>query len=313
MNVKRPLSHPHWLTRFSATAFALSFGVFGWAQQPDPTVAGTAVVARLADMQVRQDEVEQFMRALPPADRVAVRQNGAAVELMLRQLLANEALLKEARQQQWAERPEIRAKLQAAVQEVTDRVISSSYLDSVTQLPAGFPSDAELNAAYERAKSQLQIAATYHVAQIYLPIEQGTNSASVQAEAAKLSKQARQGDFAALAKARSQDAPSAAQGGDVGNLPLAQMRPEFRETVAAMKPGEVSDPVQSPSGFHVLKLLAHQAARVATFEEAKPGLQTLMREQRRRELAYNYLNKLAPASGVSYDHAALDAALRNVR
>ncbi len=313
MNVKWLLFHPHWLTRFSATAFALSFGALGWAQQPDPTVAGAAVVARLADMQVRQDEVEQFMRALPPADRVAVRQNGAAVELMLRQRLANEALLKEARQQQWAERPEIRAKLQAAVQEVTDRVISSSYLDSVTQLPAGFPSDAELNAAYARAKSQLQIAATYHVAQIYLPVEQGTNSASVQAEAAKLSKQARQGDFAALAKARSQDAPSAAQGGDVGNLPLAQMRPEFRETVAAMKPGEVSDPVQSPSGFHVLKLLAHQAARAATFEEAKPGLQTLMREQRRRELAYNYLNKLAPASGVSFDHAALDAALRNVR
>jgi hypothetical protein len=78
MNVKWLLFHPHWLTRFSATAFALSFGALGWAQQPDPTVAGAAVVARLADMQVRQDEVEQFMRALPPADRVAVRQNGAA-------------------------------------------------------------------------------------------------------------------------------------------------------------------------------------------------------------------------------------------
>lgn len=312
MRAKLPLSHPRWLTRFSATVLAVSFGAVAWAQSPDSTGAGTAIVARLADLQVRQDEVEQFLRALPPADRAAVRQDNAAIELMLRQRLANEALLKEAKLQRWAEHPEVRARLEAAIQEVTARVISSSYLDSVTQLPTGFPSDAELNAAYERAKPQLQIAATYHVAQIYLPVEAGTNPASVRAEAAKLSVQARQGDFAALAKTRSQDALSAAQGGDVGNLPLAQLRPEFRDAVAALKPGQVSDPVQTPSGFHVLKLLASHAARVATLEESKPGLQALLREQRRRELAHDYLNKLAPASGVRFDRAALDAALLNV-
>ncbi|MNY68138.1 Chaperone SurA [compost metagenome] len=77
-----------------------------------------------------------------------------------------------------------------------------------------------------------------------------------------------------------------------------------------MKPLQVSAPVQSPAGFHVLKLLAKQPARTATFEESRPRLQAALRAQRRQELVNAYFAQLAPADSIRIDSAALDAALQ---
>nr|WP_240154425.1 peptidylprolyl isomerase [Comamonas sp. Tr-654] len=180
-------------------------------------------------------------------------------------------------------------------------------------MPAGFPSDADVGAAYERSKAQLNVAATYWVAQIFLPVAADADSAtvdSVRAKAAELATQARGGDFATLAKAHSQDTYSAVQGGEVGSLPLLQLLPETREVVAKMHLNQVCEPVRSPYGFHVLKLLGSQPARPATLLEVNPTLQAALREQRQQELINEYLSKLAPSSKVSIDESALNAAVQ---
>jgi len=272
-------------------------------------------VATLGAIHISAAEVQQLLRAMPESERAKVKSNREGLENWLRQRLAGEAVLREAQQKKWAERPEVRARVDAAVKDVTARVVSSSYLESIVQLPAGFPSDAEVSAAYERAKPQLNMAATYRVAQIFLPVTPDADAAAIAAvrtRASELAVQARTGDFAALAKAHSQDAASAAQGGEVGNLPLAQLLPETREMVATMQPNQISDPVRSTAGFHVLKLLGSQPARPATLEEAKPMLQAALREQRQQELINTHLSKLAPPSSVSIDKAALDAVLQKV-
>lgn len=60
-------------------------------------------------------------------------------------------------------------------------------------------------------------------------------------------------DFAELAKARSKD-PAAAIGGDLGWFEEGMMVPEFQQAALALEPGEVSDPVQTRFGWHVIKL-----------------------------------------------------------
>lgn len=272
-------------------------------------------VANLGSINISAAEVQQLLRAMPEGERAKVKSNREGLENWLRQRLAGEALLRDAQRKKWAERPEVKSRIDAAVKETTARVVTGSYLESLVKLPAGFPSDAELRAAYERNQSQLNIAPTYRVAQIFLPVAldaDGATIAAVRSKAAELTKQARTGDFAALAKEHSQDAWSASKGGEVGNLPLAQLLPETREIVSSMQPSQVSEPVRSASGFHVLKLLASQPARPATLEEVKPTLQAALREQRQQELANEYLSKLAPSSEVKIDNAALEAALQRV-
>lgn len=300
-----------------ATGFALAMLISSSLAQAATSTVTTMepAVARLGSVNISSTEVQQLLRAMPEGERDKVKSNREGLENWLRQRLAGEALLREAQQKKWAERPEVKARINAAIKDVTARIVSASYLESVARLPANYPSEADVKAAYEQAKPRLNIAATYRVAQIFLPVASDANAATIAAvrdKATELATQARSGDFAALAKAHSQDAVSAAQGGEVGNLPLAQLLPESREVVAAMKSNQVSEPVRSASGFHVLKLLGTQAARPATLEEVKPTLQAALREQRQQELINEYLSKLAPPSEVNIDNTALNAALRQV-
>lgn len=221
-------------------------------------------------------------------------------------------MLREARSKGWGDRPEIKARVDAAVKDVTARIITTAYLESVAQVPADYPSDAEVNAAYEQAKASFNLPATYRVAQIYLPVapNDAADAKKVAEKAKKLAVQARAGDFAALAKAESQDKRSAEQGGEVGTLALADMLPEVRDTVAKLKVGQVSDPVQAAAGVHIVKLLDQQPARTATLEEMTPRLKQALRQQRQQQMLQDYLAKLAPADRVNIDTAALDAVLQ---
>jgi parvulin-like peptidyl-prolyl isomerase len=59
-------------------------------------------------------------------------------------------------------------------------------------------------------------------------------------------------DFASVARELSQD-PSATAGGDLGTLPLAQLAEPLRRVAGALAPGQVSDPIETPQGFVLLK------------------------------------------------------------
>ncbi|MEG0052814.1 MAG: peptidylprolyl isomerase [Comamonas sp.] len=270
----------------SAMSLTLIMLMSSSAMAQTPTKTSDTAVAKLGTLQISSAEVQQLLRAMPESERSKVKSDREGLDNWLRQRLASEALLREAQQKKWAERPEVKTRIDAAIKDVTARIVSNSYLESIARLPADFPNDADVSPAYERAKPQLNIAATYRVAQIFLPIAPDADAATIAAvrkKAAELAKQSREGDFAALAKAHSQDTLSAAKGGEVGNLPLAQLLPETRDVVASMQLNQVSEPVRSASGFHVLKLLASQASHPAKLEEVKPTLQTALREQRQRE------------------------------
>lgn len=298
----------------SAAALVLLASCVGLAiaQTPAPAASpGNAVVARVGDITVGQDEVEKLLQTLPEAERAALRADRTTLDGWLRQRLLSEAVLRDARAKGWADKPEVKAKVDAATRELASRIVSATYLDSVSQLPAGFPSDMEMRAAYEQGKTGYNLPAAYRVAQIFLPTpDPGAAAvAKVREEATRLARQARGGDFAAVARASSQDPRSAERGGEVDTLPLARMLPALRDTVARLRPAQVSEPVQSEAGFHVVKLLEVTPARTATLEEMRPQLQVALRQQRQQQRVQAYLAQIAPATTLSIDAAALDAAL----
>jgi len=279
------------------------------AQGTDP------VVARLGTIAIGQEEIERLLQALPSTERVAIKGNRGGLENWLRQRVASEALMREAQGKNWAARPEVKNRIDEAVKEVTARIVSSTYLASVTPMPVGYPTDVDVAAAYEQAQPSLKLPAAYRISQIYLATPPGADAAAVakvRDEAVKLAARARTGDFAAIAKSSSQDARSAERGGDVGAIPLDKMIPEMREPVLKLKLGQVAGPVQSSNGFHILKLTDMQAARTPTLEEVKPRLQQMLREQRQQQLARDYMAQLAPVASVTIDNAVLNAVLQKI-
>ena len=99
-------------------------------------------------------------------------------------------------------------------------------------------------------------------------------------------------DFGALAKEFSQDPGSAAQGGDLGVFAAPQMVPPFSEAAFKLKPGGISDVVETEFGYHIIKVVEKQAGRTVTLEEAKPELERRLRDENRNRATQGFLESL---------------------
>lgn len=98
-------------------------------------------------------------------------------------------------------------------------------------------------------------------------------------------------DFGALAKANS-DCPSKEQNGDLGEFQEGQMVPEFEEALKKLKAGEISDPVETQFGFHLIKAGESKPASVPPFDQVKEQLSEQMQAEKANEAFKQILDDL---------------------
>jgi peptidyl-prolyl cis-trans isomerase D len=121
----------------------------------------------------------------------------------------------------------------------------------------------------------------------------GKDDAAVRAQAESLAKEARAGaDFAALAKKHSEDEGTAPNGGDLDFFGRGRMVPEFDTAVFAMEQGQVSDPVKTEYGYHVIKLVEKKTGTNRTFDEVKPQITEQLAFERAQAQAADLAQKL---------------------
>ncbi|MFP3504636.1 peptidylprolyl isomerase [Burkholderia sp. SIMBA_062] len=268
------------------------------------------VIANAAQASVTQADIASLLKAVSPEGRERLAADPAVLDQVVRSTLAQKAVLAEAKSKGWDQEPQV----QTAVEQARREIVVRSYLASVSAPPADYPSDAEIQSAYERNRAAFIAPRALHVAQIYIAVPPNADTATLDAarkQAADLASRARSGDFAALAKANSQDKASAINGGDLGFVPDSLMLPAVRQAADALQPGQVSGPVRTPSGFHVVKLLEVRAAAPRPLADVKEQVRTMLRAQRTQQNAQAYLAKLAANAPINED--ALKKALAAAR
>lgn len=271
------------------------------------TIATGPAVARLGNQQVSPEELQALLATVPEQTREQLRGDRQALERWIRARLAEKAVLEQAEAQGWAQRPEVLRQTRAA----TEQIVFRDYLQSVSQVPADYPGATDLQQAYDAGKANWVTPALYRVSQIFLAVPDAQSLETVRKQATELSKkaQAAPGEFAALATQYSQDRVTAERGGDSGLQPLQQLVPQVRGAVARLKVGAVSEPLQSPAGFHVIKLTEQQPARTATLDELRDQLTQALRAQRQEQIAQAYLDGMLTTATLSIDGAELNKAL----
>jgi peptidyl-prolyl cis-trans isomerase C len=163
-------------------------------------------------------------------------------------------------------------------------LLARALKDKVAATPAQVDEFYKSNP--ERFKQGERVRASH----ILVAVPQGADAATkdkARAKAESLLKKIKAGeDFAALAKANSEDPGSAIQGGDLGYFQPGQMVPEFNEVAFKLAPGAVSDLVESQFGFHIIKVADKQVARTVPLDEVRAQLsQYLETQNRQRETA----------------------------
>jgi len=91
-----------------------------------------------------------------------------------------------------------------------------------------------------------------------------------ESEAKEVLEKAKKGeDFETLAKKYSKDPSAAQNGGDLGFFTRSRMVPQFADKAFSMKKGEISEPVKSPFGYHIIKVLDARDGKPVKFDEIK--------------------------------------------
>ena len=131
--------------------------------------------------------------------------------------------------------------------------------------------DEELRAAYEQRKADFQTAEQREASHILLTLDDAADDAAVAAARERLEEFKSQLDsgasFDELAREYSEDPGSARQGGSLGTISRGVMDPAFENAVFELAVGEVSDPVRSAFGLHLIKVDAINASKLPSFDE----------------------------------------------
>lgn len=169
---------------------------------------------------------------------------------------------------------------------------------------AGAPSSAEVESYYKGHAAEFQIPSTRACAHIVSPSREQAN---------KILANIKRGDrFEDLARDYSRDQRSGANGGAIGNLGEADLQrmsqsgeKALADVIRASNPGQVTDPVQSKVGWHLVRCQAPTASKNKSFEELRAGLTTRMTEQRGQEALARHAEELRKRGKIEIDEAAV--------
>jgi peptidyl-prolyl cis-trans isomerase D len=150
-------------------------------------------------------------------------------------------------------------------------------IDSSQMAAPAAADDSVLRQRYEQEKARFSQPEERLASHILVKVDAGADAAAqkaAEARAAQIAAQARQpgADFAALARADSDDAGSKASGGDLGWVSKEMMAKPFEDALFAMQPGQVSGPVKTEFGWHVIQLREVKVGSQVPFEQVREQL-----------------------------------------
>ena len=162
-------------------------------------------------------------------------------------------------------------------------------------------SEADVQSAYDEAAKEFKPQKEFNASHILVATEDEAKAIEAQLKDG--------GDFAAIAKEKSTDPGSGAQGGSLGWFGAGQMVPEFQAAVETLKPGEISAPVQSQFGWHIVRLDEVRDTAFPPLAEVKDQIENQVRQQK---LEAEVAALRAKAAIEKPENAVAPAAIRQV-
>ncbi len=143
--------------------------------------------------------------------------------------------------------------------------------------------DKEIWAYYDRNRASFRQPEQVKASQILIKTDPAWDQAKKAAARKKIdeirAKLKAGQDFESLARTYSED-PSASKGGDLGYIRTGQVLKPFEDALFALKPGEVSDVVETSLGFHLIKAADRKAETTVPFEKVKDQLRTALKQEK---------------------------------
>lgn len=161
--------------------------------------------------------------------------------------------------------------------------------------------DADMKKYYDENLDKFKLPEKYHASHILIGVEpqaKPDEKLKAKEKAESIRKRILAGeDFATLAKTES-SCPSKEQGGDLGSFGKGEMVPEFEKAAAALKPGGISEVVETQFGYHVIKLIEKNDAGTVKFDEAKEKIKDYLKQTKTQKEVMDYIAELKSKASI---------------
>jgi peptidylprolyl isomerase len=262
----------------------------------------SSVIAKGGSIELTSADVRAIVATLPDDSRKAAHSNLPALEQLLRSEIAQRAIVAEARAKNFDHDPAAAKQLERVQQEALMRL----WLASKATVPADYPSDAEVKAAYEAARAARPLE--YHLAQIFISAPNGADSSKLSGALRKANDIAARlpsSDFAQIAREQSEHAESAPKGGDLGFVAGERLPPDVLKTVQSLTPGQVAGPLKTSEGLHFLKLIESRPITLPPLADVRGRIAADLRARRAQDLERAYVSELSGRLGISINEIEL--------
>jgi peptidyl-prolyl cis-trans isomerase C len=249
-------------------ALILAAPLGGWryfaaAQDNDAVVARVnGVDIHASDIAFAEEEIGSNTPTIPPEQKR---------DYLINYLVDVIVLSQAAQKQKLDERPEVKHRLAFD----QNRLLMEALLQDAGK--ASLSDEAE-HKVYDEAVKAVKNEEEVHARHILVTTEDEAKAILAQLKGGA--------DFATLAKEKSKD-PGAAEGGDLGYFTKEQMVPEFAEVAFKLGKGQLSDPVKTQFGWHIIKVEDRRIKPTPTFEQVKPQIENYIAHRAQAELVEN--------------------------
>jgi peptidyl-prolyl cis-trans isomerase C len=234
------------------------------AQDSDPVIARVnGVDIRQSDLALAQEEIGSSMPATMAPDQKR--------EYLITYLGDVIVLAQAAEQQKLDDNPDV--KRQVAFER--NKVLMEALLRKAGKAAQ---TDDAMHQVYDDAVKKMAPEEEVHARHILVPTEDEAKAIEAQLKGGA--------DFAALAKEKSKD-PGAANGGDLGYFTKDQMVPEFADAAFKLDKGQISDPVHTQFGWHIIKVEDKRIKPTPTYDEVKGQLENYVAHRAQAQLVDN--------------------------
>lgn len=247
---------------------------------------------------LRDADVARLIGYQPPQTQKMLQEDAAQREEFVRQLLLTRLVAEKARAAGFDKRPEVMEKLGYLV----DQFLTGEYIGKVVVADVPVP-EQELKKYYQEHEKEFLVSESVRARHIYIEVAKDTSpevKAKAKAKAEEVLARLRKGEeFSTLAKEFSQDAETAVKGGELGWIsPGKTNSEEFEEALFALKAGETGGIVETPFGFHILRVDERREKRTATFDETREYILNRLKGELTQKKTQDFIDKLSKDTGL---------------
>lgn len=255
-----------------------------------PTLQAAEILGKIGEVEVTTTEVKSLVDSINAGSETTAPLNSEALDQLIRALLVQRLVLKQAITTKHDQKPEVIEQLRRT----EEAALAESYLREQSQPAADYPSQEELAAAYNENKDAFKLPKSWLLSQIYIADTKNGDAAETKKRLDVILKQLDTpgADFKSIARVNSDDRSSAAQGGELGWLQENLIQPSIREILPSLKLNQLSKPIRMEGGWHIIKFLDSREETTPTLEQITPQLKNRLRSLKAQENREKFLASL---------------------